>query len=243
MTNSTFIRERDNALFSLDENKIRAFCRKYNRRVSDDPLEFWATVYKSAILLENCPPDVRKKAEDWLENHGFIKKIRRTEKRSSQRYPRHIFEHVILPSEFYLYGRDLVEKVVAGDRWYISHLYNNIVNEKKPVKPYGPESFAVTKREYDTDSDVITIVRITLPKPIDTTECRYIYLCASKDGSRQMYFTSELSAAATYFLCAWTKKHTHLLLNMDPAQPNEYDYVAQLFDELAGFEPQEAAAI
>ena len=37
---STFVKDRDAALLSLDENKIRAFCRKYNVQISDNPLVF-----------------------------------------------------------------------------------------------------------------------------------------------------------------------------------------------------------
>ena len=61
-----FVKERDDALLSLDENKIRAFCRKYHVQLSDNPLVFWASVYKSILAMRNSPADIREKAEAWL---------------------------------------------------------------------------------------------------------------------------------------------------------------------------------
>ena len=88
-----------------------------------------------------------------------------------------------------------------------------------------------------------TIVRIELPKPSMVTECRRIYLCRDEATGSLLYFTSELSAQGTYFLCAWTKNHAHLLLRMEPDGRSEFDTVAELFGELAGFEPAVTAAM
>ena len=57
-----------------------------------------------------------------------------------------------------------------------------------------------------------------------------------------MYFTSELSALGDYYLCAWTKDHSHLILNLDQGI-NELDLIADSFDELVSFDPKSLLAM
>lgn len=90
--------------------------------------------------------------------------------------------------------------------------------------------------------DKTMIVRLELPRPSQVTECRRIYLCLDEKTRALMYFTSELSAQGDYFLCAWTKQHSHMILNTDPAL-SEFENVAALFRELAGYEPPAVAAM
>ena len=94
----------------------------------------------------------------------------------------------------------------------------------------------VIPRYYRNGDEETAIVCLELPTPSQVTECRRIYLCFNKATNDLMYFTSELSAQGTFYLCAWTKQHCHMMLNPGP-DISEFDNVAQLFRELAGFDP------
>jgi len=241
----TFVQDRNEALFSLDELKIRAFAKKYNvEGMSDNPIVFWASVYKSILAITNSPADLRKKAEDWLDSHVFHREIGpyMEEPEPSERIARHTFEHVTFPETFYAWGEKMVNQVVDGSRYYLSDLYSRVECEGNALQPYKPKHFNVLARSYPSGEGALTVVRIDLPKPTQMLECRRIYLCRDGSTGECMYFTSELSMQGTYFLCAWTKNHAHLLISMDPV-PGEYDRVAELFHELVGFEPAQAAAV
>ena len=241
---NTFVQDRDRALLSLDEQKIRAFCRKYSISISDNPIVFWASIYKSILAMKNCPSHIRKQAEDWLDSHGFHRGFENVTPapERTERFPRHTFEHVIFPSEFYKWGDKLLNQVIDGDRYYMADLYKYVEPDRKAVQPYKPSFFKVIRRSYDADDERITIVRLDLPKPVQITECRRIYLCRNEDSNALMYFTSELSREGTYFLCAWTKQHCHLLLDMEPGS-SEFDQVAKLFREFADFKPEMIKAV
>ena len=60
---NTYVKDRDKALLSLDEQQIRAFCKKYKVQISDNPVIFWAGVYKSILSMNGCPENARKQAE------------------------------------------------------------------------------------------------------------------------------------------------------------------------------------
>ncbi len=242
----TFVIDRDNALLSLDEQKIRSFCRKYNLSTPDNPVVFWASVYKSVLAMEKCPENIRRKAEYWLDIHGFQRGIitdyTEPEAEESEKFPRHFFEHVILPTEFYKWGERFLNQVIDGDRYYMADLYSHVEYDGHAIKPYKANFFKVIRKNYEDESGHITIVRLDLPKPLHFTECRRIYLCRNNNTNDQMYFTSELSLEGAYFLCAWTKRHSHLLLDLKP-NVNEYDHVAELFMKLAGSEPNIPEAV
>lgn len=66
-----FVRERNEALFSFDEKKIRAYCKKYGAPGPDDPIVFRAGVCKAICAIKNAPRDVREKARRWLKENNF----------------------------------------------------------------------------------------------------------------------------------------------------------------------------
>lgn len=72
-----YVKERNEALFSLDEAKIRAFMRKYNVRfpAANNKIVFWAGIYKSICNIPSAPEDVRKQASEWLKNHNMSEEI------------------------------------------------------------------------------------------------------------------------------------------------------------------------
>ncbi len=78
MTNfESFVRERNEALFSLDRKKIEAYLMKNGEtRFVDAPdLIFWAGVYKAICSITNAPPALVKKARGWLAKNGYSASI------------------------------------------------------------------------------------------------------------------------------------------------------------------------
>lgn len=68
-----FVKERNEALFSLDRKKIEAYMKKYGEPdCSNIPEElFWASVYKAICGINDAPKDVSEKAKEWLVAHGL----------------------------------------------------------------------------------------------------------------------------------------------------------------------------
>lgn len=71
-----FIKDRNNAFASMDENKIKNYCKKYNVPIPEDEEIFWAGVHKAVcnlFLLEDSPISMKQyiKSYDWLIDHGY----------------------------------------------------------------------------------------------------------------------------------------------------------------------------
>ena len=69
----SFVKERNDALFSLDRRKIEAYLIKYGEEeLSQTPdLLFWASVYKAICGIKGAPKDVVQKAYTWLAKNGY----------------------------------------------------------------------------------------------------------------------------------------------------------------------------
>ena len=67
-----FVQERNEALLSLDEQKIRAYMRKYGVRFNpeNEPVG-WAGVHKAILGISSITPEQRERSEKWLVEHGF----------------------------------------------------------------------------------------------------------------------------------------------------------------------------
>ncbi len=67
-----FAQERDEALLSLDEQKIRAYMRKYGVSFNpEDEIVWWAGVHKAILGILSATPEQRGRSEKWLVEHGF----------------------------------------------------------------------------------------------------------------------------------------------------------------------------
>lgn len=69
----SFVKERNDALFSLDRKKIEAYLVKYGEAegVAAPDVLFWASVYKAICRIKEAPKDVRKEAILWLSDNGI----------------------------------------------------------------------------------------------------------------------------------------------------------------------------
>ncbi len=70
-----FVKERNDALFSLDENKIRCYVKKWGIQIPNNQTAFWGGVYKAICSIPDAPKNVRQIAEKWLREHGMNAEI------------------------------------------------------------------------------------------------------------------------------------------------------------------------
>ena len=68
-----FVKDRNEALFSLDRKKIEAYLIKYGETefVNTPDLLFWAGVYKAICGITGAPAELVEQAHGWLTENGF----------------------------------------------------------------------------------------------------------------------------------------------------------------------------
>lgn len=67
-----FVKSLDEALLSMDEEKIRAHQRKFNGREMPENKEmFWVTVHKIVTGRSGLPREFRQKSKDFLKAGGW----------------------------------------------------------------------------------------------------------------------------------------------------------------------------
>ncbi len=67
-----FKRERNEALLSMDEEKIRGMVRKWNGiEMQKNPASFWLSVHKAITGNKDLPLEFRNKSKAWLNERGF----------------------------------------------------------------------------------------------------------------------------------------------------------------------------
>lgn len=67
-----FCKERDEALLSLDREKIMSHSRKYGVQFNpSNELVFWASVHKAILGIRSAPLKQKTLSAAWLVEHGF----------------------------------------------------------------------------------------------------------------------------------------------------------------------------
>lgn len=67
-----FRQERNEALLSLDEEKIRAFCRKWQgQEMPQNKKLFWGGVHKAITGISSLPLEFRQQSKDFLTGLGL----------------------------------------------------------------------------------------------------------------------------------------------------------------------------
>lgn len=66
-----FVKERDEALLSLDKDKILAYMHHYGVPVPKSNVVFWAGIHKARIASNGIPEDEKEKSRAWLTERGF----------------------------------------------------------------------------------------------------------------------------------------------------------------------------
>lgn len=67
-----FLKDRDEALLSLDETKVRAYMDKYHvyGPFLGDPDVFWRAIHKARTAAKSLPMEARSLSKKWLIEHG-----------------------------------------------------------------------------------------------------------------------------------------------------------------------------
>ena len=66
-----FIKDRNEALFSLDKEKLLNYFNKYKIQIPKNELVFWAGIHKARLGIIDIPHDEREKSKKWLTENGF----------------------------------------------------------------------------------------------------------------------------------------------------------------------------
>ena len=69
-----FEEERDAALLSLDRVMIKAYAAKYNVKLPDNELDFWAGIHKARIQIDDFSDEVKEVSRQWLQENGYKEK-------------------------------------------------------------------------------------------------------------------------------------------------------------------------
>ena len=77
MTNGIkrWVKDRDEAMLSLDKDKIVAYCKKYNVAIPENETVFWAGVHKAILCITSATFEQKQNSYEWLIEHGFSPSI------------------------------------------------------------------------------------------------------------------------------------------------------------------------
>ena len=70
-----FVIERDEALKSTDEEKIRAYAKKYRINMPSQEIVFWLGVHKARLHIATLTEEEKQVSRDWIRFHGFKAEI------------------------------------------------------------------------------------------------------------------------------------------------------------------------
>ena len=71
MSFDEFLRERNDAILSMDEEKIRDYDRKCGISEPQEDIIFWAGIHKSILALNAASEEQKTASKAWLTEHGF----------------------------------------------------------------------------------------------------------------------------------------------------------------------------
>jgi hypothetical protein len=69
-----FYKDRDEAMLSLDKDKILVYSNKYGAHVPKDERVFWAGVHKARLALSCVDGEGKILSRNWLAENGFSAK-------------------------------------------------------------------------------------------------------------------------------------------------------------------------
>jgi len=67
---AAFVKERDEALASLDRERIERYARKYGVHLPKSEEAFWRGVHKAICNIYSIPYETKRKSMEWLREHG-----------------------------------------------------------------------------------------------------------------------------------------------------------------------------
>jgi hypothetical protein len=73
---ATLVKERNEALFSLDRAKIERYARKYGLKLPSSDEVFWLAVHKAICNIPSAPRELKRKSKKYLREHGSSPSIK-----------------------------------------------------------------------------------------------------------------------------------------------------------------------
>lgn len=160
-----------------------------------------------------------------------VNKWAREDHRNSMYSLRYGVEHLLLPKLMYGAANpflcDLIER--GGDP--IVELYAEAAATANAPCPYEATDFTIAPKLYGIDDDVIMVLRIGMPEPEESPDCKSIFMCHSQKTGQMLYFTCERSVKLPYMLCAWTEDKLHLNF-YDVEDTDNFEVVAAIYNSL-----------
>lgn len=69
-----FVQERNEALGSLDEGKIKAYMKKYGCDDIPEPY-FWPSIHKARLQIGSLSEEEKEISREWLMEHGYSTEV------------------------------------------------------------------------------------------------------------------------------------------------------------------------
>ncbi len=66
-----FKKDRNEALLSMDKEKIIAYMARWGQKAIPNDKVFWASVHKARTACVDLPIEERQKSKGWLKNEGL----------------------------------------------------------------------------------------------------------------------------------------------------------------------------
>ena len=73
---SQIVKERDEAILSLNKEKIMSYMNKYGVKMPSNELVFWAGVHKAVLRIDSATKEQREKSAKWLLDNDSLWIIR-----------------------------------------------------------------------------------------------------------------------------------------------------------------------
>lgn len=75
MNYKDFIKDQNEALLSLEREKILKYCKKYNVHIPKNDKIFWANIHKARLQVTDLSEEDKELSRKWLIENGFSVKI------------------------------------------------------------------------------------------------------------------------------------------------------------------------
>ena len=140
-------------------------------------------------------------------------------------------EHVLLPKLMYEAANPFICDLIERGGALIEDLYTDAASTASATSPYSASDFTVEPKLYGIDDDVIMVLRIGMPEPEVSPDCKSVFMCHSRNTGQMLYFTCEHSVNLPYMLCVWTEDKLHLNF-YDVEDTDDFEVVASIYNSL-----------
>ena len=122
---------------------------------------------------------------------------------------RYFFEHKMLPNYLEKNPSAFIMGVSIEKEAIINRCFEDLCKSNECEYPFKEEDFNVELMKLDHEGNTL-MIRIDMPKPNISPECKNIFIIFNDDFTKYQYFTIEFDELVNKdFLCGW-KQDSHL---------------------------------